>query len=163
MTEITIRGYDGADLEAAIDLFLLPKCIWGTLRLPHDSRDAIRKRLESIDPSRHRLVAVADGRVVGLLSLHRGEGRRAHAGEIALLVHDDFHGRGIGRKLTEACIDLAENWLGLTRIELGVFVDNAPAIALYGKCGFEIEGTERRWALRGGVLVDAHRMARVKP
>jgi putative acetyltransferase len=65
--------------------------------------------------------------------------------------------------LTEACIDLAENWLGLTRIELDVFVDNAPAIALYESCGFRVEGTARNFCLRDGALVDAHYMARLKP
>ena len=28
-----------------------------------------------------------------------------------------FQGQGIGRALTNACIDLAENWLGLTRFD----------------------------------------------
>lgn len=161
-TDILIRGYESADCEQAIELFLLPRCIWGTLRLPYESRDALRKRLETTDPHRHGLVALVDGRVVGLLSLRRGEGRRAHTGEFGLFVHDDFHGQGIGRKLTEACIDLAENWLGLTRIELSVYVDNVAAIALYQSCGFEIEGTARNFCLREGAMVDAHFMGRLK-
>jgi L-phenylalanine/L-methionine N-acetyltransferase len=58
-------------------------------------------------------------------------------------------------------IDLADNWLGLHRIELTVYVDNAPAIHLYEKFGFVIEGTARAFALRGGEYVDAHTMARL--
>lgn len=162
MTDLTIRGYESADWESAADLFLQPRCIWGTLRLPYESRDAIKARLDHPDASRRRLAAVVEGRIVGLLSLHPRDGRRAHVGEIGLFVHDDFQGRGIGRKLTAACIDLAENWLGLTRIELDVFVDNAPAIALYESCGFVIEGTARNFCLRDGMLVDAHHMARLK-
>jgi putative acetyltransferase len=54
---------------------------------------------------------------------------------------------------------LAFNWLGLRRIEVTVYADNAAAVRLYRKVGFAIEGTARRFALRDGVLVDAHHMA----
>lgn len=46
----------------------------------------------------------------------------------------------------ETALDLADNWLGLSRVELTVFTDNATAIALYEKFGFEIEATHRRFA-----------------
>ncbi|MFO7698719.1 MAG: GNAT family N-acetyltransferase, partial [Anaerolineae bacterium] len=70
-------------------------------------------------------------------------------------MHDDYLRQGIGEALLAALIDLGENWLGLTRLELEVYTDNAPAIALYQKLGFVIEGTKRRYAMREGVLVDA--------
>ena len=53
-------------------------------------------------------------------------------------------------------------WLNLTRLELTVFTDNARAIALYKRCGFEIEGTLRQYAFRDGAFVDAYGMARVQ-
>ncbi len=54
--------------------------------------------------------------------------------------HDQWQGRGVGRALMEAAVDLADNWLSLTRLELTVFADNAPAIRLYERVGFEVEG-----------------------
>jgi len=45
---------------------------------------------------------------------------------------------------------------------LSVYTDNAPAIHLYEKFGFIIEGTARQFALRNGVYVDAHMMARLR-
>jgi L-phenylalanine/L-methionine N-acetyltransferase len=44
-----------------------------------------------------------------------------------------------------------------------VCADNAPAIALYEKFGFELEGTHRRFAYRNDEYVDAHvMMARLR-
>ncbi|WP_368294919.1 GNAT family N-acetyltransferase, partial [Klebsiella pneumoniae] len=71
-------------------------------------------------------------------------------------------GCGIGSALMREMIDLCDNWLRVERIELTVFADNAPAIAVYKKYGFEIEGTGRRYALRNGEYVDAYYMARMK-
>lgn len=62
----------------------------------------------------------------------------------------------------QATIDLAEKWLGLTRMELEVFVDNEPAIHLYKKFGFEVEGTRVAFAFRDGQYVDTLMMARVR-
>jgi L-phenylalanine/L-methionine N-acetyltransferase len=59
-------------------------------------------------------------------------------------------------------LDLTDNWLGLTRLDLRVFVDNGAAIALYRKFGFEVEGTHKWFALRGGEYADAHVMVRLE-
>jgi putative acetyltransferase len=48
------------------------------------------------------------------------------------------------------------------RIELTVFADNAGAVALYKRFGFEIEGTHRAYALRDGAYADTFSMARIK-
>jgi len=40
-------------------------------------------------------------------------------------------------------------------------VDNAPAIALYKKFGFDIEGTHRHFAFRNGEYVEGYSMARL--
>ena len=68
-----------------------------------------------------------------------------------------------GSALMAAMCDYADRWAGVLRLELTVFVDNAPAIALYRKFGFEIEGTHRAYALRDGRYADVHAMARLHP
>jgi putative acetyltransferase len=116
------------------------------------------------DANAHHLVAEIDGRVVGALGLHMDTSpRQRHVGSIGMMVHDDFQGQGVGTALMAAMIDLADNWLGLRRIELHVYTDNGSAVHLYEKFGFVIEGTARQFALRGGVYVDAYVMARVRP
>jgi putative acetyltransferase len=76
-------------------------------------------------------------------------------------VHDGWTGRGLGTRLMREAVDYADRWLGLRRLELTVFTDNAPALALYRRFGFVVEGTHRGFALRDGVLADAHCMARL--
>ncbi len=79
-----------------------------------------------------------------------------------MAVRDDWQGKGVGTALMGAALDLADNWLDLTRVELTVYTDNAAGIALYEKFGFEIEGTHRRYAFRNGEYVDAYSMARLR-
>jgi putative acetyltransferase len=78
-------------------------------------------------------------------------------------VRDDWQGRGIGTALMAAAVDLSDNWLNYTRLELTVYTDNAAALALYRRFGFEIEGTLRNYAFRGGRFIDAYTMARLAP
>ncbi|MEO0409275.1 MAG: GNAT family N-acetyltransferase, partial [Cyanobacteria bacterium P01_A01_bin.135] len=57
----------------------------------------------------------------------------------------------------------ADKWLNLTRLELIVYTDNGPAVRLYKKFGFVVEGTLTQYAFRDGAYVDAYTMARLKP
>jgi putative acetyltransferase len=63
----------------------------------------------------------------------------------------------------QAAIDLADRWLNLTRLELEVYTDNEPAIRLYRRFGFVLEGTLSRFAYRDGQFVDVYAMARLRP
>jgi putative acetyltransferase len=62
----------------------------------------------------------------------------------------------------EALLDLADNTLGLKRVELDVITDNAAAIHLYESLGFEREGIKRCALFRGGVFVDLLMMGRIR-
>jgi putative acetyltransferase len=133
-----------------------------TLQLPLRSVEE-RQRYAQNQPGSHRVVAVIDGRVVGNLGLTVEQApRRCDVGHIGMAVHDDFHNRGVGSALMAAMIDLADNWLGLRRIELTVYTDNLAAVHLYDKFGFQIEGTGRKYARRAGEYVDAYYMARMR-
>lgn len=163
--EYSVRPATLADVDAIIRIFSGPRAAAGTLQNPYESPDARRKRLENLQPGSYSLVACTpEGEVVGNLGLHASQRpRRSHVAELGMAVRDDWQGRGVGTALMAAACDLADNWLPVTRIELTVYADNAAAIALYRKFGFEVEGTLRRFALRAGRYVDALYMARLRP
>jgi ribosomal protein S18 acetylase RimI-like enzyme len=88
-------------------------------------------------------VALSEGKVVGwcdITSLHRPV--FSHAGSLGIGVLSSWRGQGIGEALMRAAIKKAQS-RGLTRIELTVREHNKPAIALYKKLGFQIEGLHR--------------------
>jgi putative acetyltransferase len=162
--DITIRHAEPDDAGAIHRILTGPRAMEGTLQLPLQSVEGVRKRFFSeTREGLYHLVACVDEEVVGHLGLETfTRPRRRHAGYIGMAVRDDWQGRGVGTALMEAVLDLADNWLNLTRVELAVYVDNAAGVALYKKFGFEIEGTYRRFAFRGGEFVDAYSMARLR-
>ena len=89
--------------------------------------------------------------------------RRRHAMVLGISVAPGAQRSGVGTALMHAMCDYADNWMGVLRLELSVYVDNAPAIALYHKFGFVTEGRFRGYAMRDGEYVDAFAMARIHP
>jgi L-phenylalanine/L-methionine N-acetyltransferase len=162
MTTILVRAREPHDVEAIQAIFNCPRVIANTLQLPLRSVEYQRQRFGQPSSDRHSLVAEVEGRVVGVIGLYLlANPRRRHCGDIGMAVHDDFQGQGIGGALLAAALDLADNWLALRRVELSVYTDNAPAIRLYEKFGFTIEGTLRDFAFRDGAYVDAYQMGRL--
>jgi putative acetyltransferase len=160
---VVIRRAEAGDYEAFARVFEDESAYSGTLQLPFPSREAWRKRLAEPVEGDFILAACVKGEVVGNAGLHHFKSpRRAHAMHLGMTVRRDFQGKGVGSALMKALVDLADGWLNVTRLELTVYTDNAAAIALYRKHGFQVEGTHVAYALRDGRYVDAHCMARVK-
>jgi putative acetyltransferase len=165
---VTIRRATARDAAAYARIMGDPAVYSGLLQLPYADEEGWRTRLaENSAPGRIDLPLVAElhGEVVGSAWLHPvGPAvRRRHAMMLGICVAKAAQGKGIGNALMQALVDYADNWAGVLRIELTVYPDNARAIALYEKFGFEIEGTHRGYALRDGVYVDAYAMARLHP
>lgn len=162
---LRIRRAEPDDYQALYEIFSGPKAFAGTLQLPYPSLEDWRKKLAEPPEGLYNLVAVVGERVVGMLGVHTypNRPRRRHVGAVGIAVHDDWQGRGVGSALMRAGLELADNWLDLTRLVLEVYTDNEPAIRLYERFGFEREGTLRQDAFREGRYVDSYTMARLRP
>jgi putative acetyltransferase len=160
---LIIRAARTEDASALAAIRNLPEVRRGTLALPFRSVAETETYIAGLGANAYLLVAERSGVVAGSASLNRYTGRRAHVGSIGIMVADPDHGQGIGTALLAALLDLADNWLGLTRLELTVFADNNRAIALYQRLGFVQEGHLRDYALRDGALADSLSMARLRP
>jgi putative acetyltransferase len=162
--EVTVRPPRPEDAAAIYDLLRHPEVSRTTLQLPSQEIFRTQERLNAVTPGIYRYVAVADGQVVGHIALHQADRPRlAHGAGLGMMVDPALWGRGIGSRLMEAAIDLADNWLNLKRVELDVNVDNVAGVRLYEKFGFVIEGTRRFHAYGDGRWADSHFMARLRP
>jgi RimJ/RimL family protein N-acetyltransferase len=89
------------------------------------------------------------GRLVAVLTVVRHQHPRLHhRAELGLTVRSAHWGQGVGRRLAELGIRLAQAQ-GIRKLNLSVRADNLRALRLYRSLGFLEEGTSAR-ALRVG-------------
>lgn len=163
MSQIEIRHVEPEDYAQIHQLYSQEQVYSDTLQLPHPATAHWQKRTGTQEAGAYRLVACFGERVIGMIGLHLEQNmRRRHVASFGMAVHPEFQGQGIGSQLLAAALDLADNWLGISRVELTVYVDNPAAIALYKKFGFIVEGTSEAFAMRNGELVATHHMGRIK-
>ena len=88
--------------------------------------------------------ATAQAQVFGWCDIQfRDFGNFRHVGMLSVGVLGPMRGRGVGRALIKAAIE--KGWSkGMERIELEVCSRNVPAIHLYRKIGFLVEGVKQR-------------------
>ncbi len=60
----------------------------------------------------------------------------------------------------DAALSLADQWLGLQRIEVTVYDDDESAVSFYEQYGFEREALMPRFAFRAGQYSAAYLLAR---
>lgn len=137
-----------------------------TLGIPSERIERSERFVTNVSDWDHMFVAVSaedDNLILGVTGLHIAPNPRLrHSGSIGLSVHEDYQGKGIGKALMAAVVDLADNWLMLKRLELGVLQGNDRALSLYKQFGFEVEGVKRASAIRNGEYVDETIMGRIR-
>jgi RimJ/RimL family protein N-acetyltransferase len=91
------------------------------------------------------IIAEHDGKIVGNLNFSsRKRPRIIHTGEFGISILKDYWGEGLGTELISYLIDWSKNSGIIKKINLRVRTDNIPAIHLYKKLGFKVEGTISR-------------------
>lgn len=99
------------------------------------------------------------GRVLG----HAGAREPGAAGvlDVGMMILPEGRGRGGGRALLDEVLEHARS-CGAHKVELEVWPDNARAVALYVRAGFEVEGYRREhYRRRDGSRRSALLMARL--
>ena len=102
-----------------------------------------------------RVVAEADGEVVGWAALEPVSTRHVYRGvaRSAVYVAGSARGRGIGRALMTELIAQAERE-GIWTIEAGMFPENEASLALHRALGFRVVGVRERIGQRDGAWRD---------
>jgi RimJ/RimL family protein N-acetyltransferase len=114
----------------------------------HRPENEWRDRLEAALKKAGSLILFAeiDGKLVGMIVAHWvNRIKMAHiAGVYGFYVDQPMRGRGIGQQLMQALIEEISCVPQIEKLRLGVNTQQAAAIALYKKAGFEIVGTVRK-------------------
>ncbi len=118
----------------------------------------IERFQESLGGSAERAYfgAIAGNDLVGCVGIERETGRKEqHKAFLrGMYVSPASRGKGVGRALLAAALNLAEGWSGLEQVTLAVTASAAPAVALYRRAGFIEYGRAPRSLLLDGVPYD---------
>ena len=143
----TLRNGTAEDGQALLDIFNLTHTQTDyLLSYPEESTHTVqqeagflKQKTESADEI--ELLAELDGKVVGSAGIScvgRKEKIR-HRAEFGISVDKAHWGLGIGRALTEGCIECART-AGYVQLELEAVAENKSALALYRSVGFQEYG-----------------------
>lgn len=109
------------------------------------------------DPQTSAIVGLFDGEdLVGMVGVVRATQvkRRHRAGIWGMYVSPRARGRGAGRRLLEAAIEVARGWTGVEQVHLSVTETSVEAWRLYESAGFREWGREPRSVLWEGRYVE---------
>lgn len=102
--------------------------------------------------------------LIGIAGFVRGDRTKTrHRGEIvAMYVDPDFRGQRVGENLLRALIEAVFNIDGIEQVQLTVVADNAAAVGLYERIGFESFGMQKNYFKAGEKYWDQNFMQLMK-
>lgn len=167
-TPFVIRCAEEGDAEAALEFLGHIAATANEFNVmlmgePAKTVEAEREWLREnrVNPAQIALLAVHEGRIVGLTNF-RGQDRLrvAHHGHFGISVHAAYRERGVGAAMITALLDWARVHPVIEKVCLGVFATNTRAIHLYTKMGFrEDSRREKEFKFGPGRYVDDVQMS----
>jgi putative acetyltransferase len=156
------RMRENSDDEALLALFN-EECFqrFATHMRPFADVEDMRNWLAGLGPDRFEIVCESGVEFAGFAGLYILSDRQSHIGWFFLGVREKHQRRGAAALLMNSLLGAADVLAGVQRLQLTVYADNEPAIRLYKKFGFEIEGRHRDFLRRDDGPVDAFSMARL--
>lgn len=106
-----------------------------------EERDFFGHMMQEVEQKESVYIMVyVGGTFAGNGRVNRGKGRHRHVGTMGISLRAAFRNEGIGTQLMKSLIDEAKA-LGLRLLTLSCFENNAPALRVYEKLGFQKAGT----------------------
>lgn len=126
-----------------------------------ESEKALFER-KNASPNEAMIMCIVDGRVVGNCEISfRTNLKTKHRASVAIALISEFWNQGIGTKMFEEMIRLAEERGDILQMELDFVEGNSRARALYEKMGFRITGVKPdALRLKDGTLLNEYMMVR---
>lgn len=117
---------------------------------------------KNASPNEAMIMCIVDGKVVGNCEISFFKGiKTRHRASIGIALISDYWNQGIGTKMFEEMIRLAENRENILQVELEFVEGNARARHLYEKMGFRITGVRpNAIRLKDGTLLNEYTMIR---
>ena len=145
MSGITIRMAEEADQKYLVEWLLQPGVLqWFPLNDLREIEDAARIWI-SYSKQNAVLTALWDGVPCGIANLYIQPFKKlAHQCLFAIIVDENYRGKGVGSRLLGDLIELAKDRFHLELLHLEVYEGN-PAIRLYQKFGFVEYGRQKRF------------------
>ena len=113
----------------------------------------MQKYFGSVDPSTHEQTVIFLAEIAGVpvgkaeLMLPPADATCAIGYVKRVVVHPDYRGRALARRLMEHIVDYARAEHRLDAIDLHVWEGNTPAVRLYESLGFELQHRELYYRL----------------
>lgn len=138
-----LRNGTAQDGQAALDTFILAHTQTDYLLTypdeitftANEQAEYLQKKSDS--ENEIEILAEVDGKIVGTAGIEQRSPKvkLRHRSDFGISIDKEYWGLGIGRALTDACIECARK-AGYEQIELEVVADNDRAVKLYKKVGF---------------------------
>lgn len=149
--EALIRNGDRSDGEAVFEVFNRTHAQTDYLLSypdensfdPEQEAQFLEEKTKS--PNETELIAIVDGKIAGTAGIEAvgNKYKVKHRAEFGISVLNEYWGLGLGKALTESCIQCAKD-AGYDQLELNVVAENDIALSLYRGLGFEEFGRNPR-------------------
>lgn len=101
------------------------------------------------------ILAIADSKIVGIGTISSNQKKKGkHVGVYGIVIKQEYCNLGLGYIMTNYLLNWCRENNITKKVSLVTSAQNPRAIALYKKCGFEIEGTLKNEVCIDGELSD---------
>ena len=150
-SQCLLRNADGDDGKAVFDVFNLTHGQTDyLLSYPDENSFSVEQESEFLakkteSDNEIEICAIVHGIMAGTAGIEAigAKDKVKHRAEFGIAIDKKFWGKGIGRALTEACIECAKA-AGYAQLELDVVDENTAAVSLYKSLGFKEYGRNPR-------------------